>query len=232
MSAPTPTSSPPTIHPVVDGYLLWRFFKEGLRRITGSSYRRVRPHNAVCARRIGGYPAPFRSTTLAQSAPGQASIPREHRDGRGCGAGDPRQHWGGSHSRQAFRRHDDRAQHGAEDAPATRPDHSAGTKDSGCAGCLREAVRSLVSSRCIVVSSRCIAKGQVRMTEPNTVSVSPKAPRPSVSTSVARLIRAIQDDDDEAIEAVLRLSRSRRVFAHSRSRWAPSRCSSTGSGCC
>ena len=35
MSAPTPASSPPTIHPVVDGYLLWRFFKEGLRRITG-----------------------------------------------------------------------------------------------------------------------------------------------------------------------------------------------------
>lgn len=51
------------------------------------------------------------------------------------------------------------------------------------------------------------------MTEPNSVSVSPKAPHPSVSTSVARLIRAIQDDDDEAIEAVLRLSRSRRVFA-------------------
>lgn len=35
MSASTPTSSPDTIHPVADAYLLWRFFKEGLRRITG-----------------------------------------------------------------------------------------------------------------------------------------------------------------------------------------------------
>ena len=37
--------------------------------------------------------------------------------------------------------------------------------------------------------------------------------RPSLRTSIARLVRAIQDDDDQAIEAVLRLSRSRRVFA-------------------
>src|SRR2546430_5154380 len=37
--------------------------------------------------------------------------------------------------------------------------------------------------------------------------------RPSLPTGVARLVRAIQEDDDEAIEAVLRLSRSRRVFA-------------------
>jgi uncharacterized membrane protein len=44
--------------------------------------------------------------------------------------------------------------------------------------------------------------------------VSPTLPGPSsISTSVARLVRAIQDDDDQAIEAVLRLSRSRRVFA-------------------
>jgi hypothetical protein len=45
------------------------------------------------------------------------------------------------------------------------------------------------------------------------MAVTPKPPRPSLSTSVRRLVRAIQDDDDEAIEAVLRLSRSRRVFA-------------------
>jgi hypothetical protein len=37
--------------------------------------------------------------------------------------------------------------------------------------------------------------------------------RPTLPTSIARLVRAIQDDDDEAIEAVLRLSRSRRLFA-------------------
>jgi hypothetical protein len=43
--------------------------------------------------------------------------------------------------------------------------------------------------------------------------VSPKLPRSSLARSVARLVRAIRDDDDEAIEAVLRLSRSRRVFA-------------------
>jgi hypothetical protein len=50
------------------------------------------------------------------------------------------------------------------------------------------------------------------MTE-STVAVSPKPSRPSPSTSVGRLVRAIQDDDDEAIEVVLHLSRSRRVFA-------------------
>ena len=43
--------------------------------------------------------------------------------------------------------------------------------------------------------------------------MSPKPRRPHLSTSVARLVRAIQDDDDQAIEAVLRLSRSRRLFA-------------------
>ena len=47
----------------------------------------------------------------------------------------------------------------------------------------------------------------------STVAVRPKPSRPSLSTSVGRLVRAIRDDDDAAIEAVLRLSRSRRVFA-------------------
>jgi uncharacterized membrane protein len=45
------------------------------------------------------------------------------------------------------------------------------------------------------------------------MAVSSTPRRPSLRTSIARLIRAIQDDDDEAIEAVIRLSRSRRLFA-------------------
>jgi hypothetical protein len=46
-----------------------------------------------------------------------------------------------------------------------------------------------------------------------TVAVSPKTRRASLSASVGDLVRAIEDDDEATIEAILRLSRSRRLFA-------------------
>jgi hypothetical protein len=43
--------------------------------------------------------------------------------------------------------------------------------------------------------------------------VSPETRRVALSTRIARLVRAIQDDDEAMAEHILRLSRSRRVFA-------------------
>jgi hypothetical protein len=45
------------------------------------------------------------------------------------------------------------------------------------------------------------------------VTVSPQPRRAALSASIGRLVRAIQDDDEAGVEAILRLSRSRRVFA-------------------
>lgn len=43
--------------------------------------------------------------------------------------------------------------------------------------------------------------------------VSPQPNRVALSERIARLVRAIQDDDAELVEAIIRLSRSRRLFA-------------------
>jgi hypothetical protein len=45
------------------------------------------------------------------------------------------------------------------------------------------------------------------------VTASPQTRRAALWASVGRLVRAIQNDDEEMVDAVLRLSRSRRVFA-------------------
>jgi uncharacterized membrane protein len=45
------------------------------------------------------------------------------------------------------------------------------------------------------------------------VTTHPQSRRAALSASIGRLVRAIQDDDEAAVEAILRLSRSRRLFA-------------------
>jgi hypothetical protein len=45
------------------------------------------------------------------------------------------------------------------------------------------------------------------------VTLRPQPPRISLPASVGKLVRAIQEDDEAGVEAILRLSRSRRIFA-------------------
>jgi hypothetical protein len=71
--------------------------------------------------------------------------------------------------------------------------------------------RRVIANLIGVLGTRCAARHAVRSSQ--KMSASEQQPRASLLTNISRLVRAIQEDDEAGVEAVLRLSRSQRIFA-------------------